>query len=173
VIYDINSVIYNNKIIKSFFLLGTLLIIFATVSIIIESIDTIEWDFWRMTIGGILTILFFALLIYTLFFAIPFDTTYIKETCIQRVCQNGVYALCRHPGVLWFWGFYFFLWVTLTSPLLLIAALVFSICNFMYVIFQDFWTFPHIFEDYQNYKKFTPFIIPNYKSIKRCLQTLS
>jgi len=80
--------------------------------------------------------------------------------------------LCRHPGVLWFMGFYFFLWLTLKIPLLLLAGIIFSCFNLMYVIFQDRWTFTRVFEDYNDYKKLTPFIIPNFKSIKRCLQTL-
>ena len=54
---------------------------------------------------GIATI-FFVLLIYTLFFALPFDKTYQNESEKRMAYTEGVYALCRHPGVLWFIGFY-------------------------------------------------------------------
>lgn len=171
--YDINSVTSKTKnIVDRFFFLGSLLLIGATAGIIIESFSEIPWDLLRMSIGGIFSLVFLILLIYTLFFALPFNDTYVNSNKTPKVCRNGFYALCRHPGVLWFAGFYFFLWLTLKIPLLLWAAIIFSSCNFIYIIFQDLWTFPRIFADYHDYQKHTPFIIPNFKSIKRCLQTL-
>jgi len=170
--YDINSVTSKINIMNSFFFLGSFLLIAATAGIIIESFHSIQWNLQRMSIFGIFSLLFLILLIYTLFFALPFSETYVKGSTSPKVCQGGFYALCRHPGVLWFTGFYFCLWLTLKIPLLLPAVIIFSACNVIYVIFQDHWTFPRIFEDYNDYKKHTPFIIPNFKSIKRCLQTL-
>jgi protein-S-isoprenylcysteine O-methyltransferase Ste14 len=171
-LYDINSVIFKNMIINSFFFLGSLLLVAATMGIIVESRHQIEWNLWAMTIFGLLAVVFFCLLIYTLFFALPFDETYLKQTVAPKTYRNGVYALCRHPGVLWFMGGYFCLWLALKIPLLLWATIIFSSCNFFYIIFQDYWTFKQIFTDYSDYQKNTPFIIPNQKSIKRCLQTL-
>ena len=49
--------------------------------------------------GGVF---FLCFLIYTLFFALPFETTYIQESRYREAYTEGVYALCRHPGVLWF-----------------------------------------------------------------------
>lgn len=170
--YDINSVTFKKKSINSFFFLGSFLLIVATAGIIIESFHDIQWDLGWMSIFGILSMMFLILLIYTLFFALPFNETYVKSNATPKVYREGLYALCRHPGVLWFMGFYFFLWLTLKIPLLLLAGIIFSGLNVMYVIFQDHWTFPQVFEDYDEYKKMTPFIIPNFKSIKRCLQTL-
>jgi protein-S-isoprenylcysteine O-methyltransferase Ste14 len=144
----------------------------ATGGIIITSLDLIQINIVRMGIFGVFTALFFSLLIYTLFFALPFKNTYIETEGSPKVCQSGVYALCRHPGVLWFIGFYAFFGITLQLPLLLIAAVIFSLLNVFYVIFQDNWTFMKIFVNYAEYKKVTPFLIPNNKSIKRCLQTL-
>jgi len=170
--YDINSVTVKNNIINSFFFLGSFLIIAATAGIIIKSFHDIKWDLGWMSIFEIFTLIFLILLIYTLFFALPFSETYVKSNTTPKVYQDGIYALCRHPGVLWFMGFYFFLWLTLKIPLLLLARIIFSCCNLMYIVFQDRWTFTRVFEDYNDYKKLTPFIIPNFKSIKRCLQTL-
>lgn len=171
-VYDINSVIFKNNVINSFFFLGSFLLIFATVGIILASFNDIIWDLWWMSIFGILSIFFLILLVYTLFFALPFNETYIINNGSPKVYRNGLYALCRHPGVLWFAGFYFFLWLTLRIPMLLWAGIIFCSCNFLYIVFQDRWTFIHAFEDYNDYKKSTPFIIPNFKSIKRCLLTL-
>lgn len=171
-IYDINSAILNKKLLHKFFFLGCFLLITATSGIIITSLDQIKLDLVKMSIFGIFALISFFLLIYTLFFALPFQDTYVKTNNSPKTYQEGVYALCRHPGLLWFIGFYLFLWLTLRIPLLLMAGAIFSCCNLLYVIFQDRWTFTRIFEDYHEYKKTTPFIIPNFKSIKRCLQTL-
>ena len=170
--YDINSITTKKNIVNSFFFVGSFLLIAATAGIIIESFHAIQWDLGWMSIFGFFSLIFLILLIYTLFFALPFNETYVKSNATPKVYQDGFYALCRHPGVLWFMGFYFFLWLTLKIPLLLLAGIIFSCFNLMYVIFQDRWTFTRVFEDYNDYKKLTPFIIPNFKSIKRCLQTL-
>ncbi len=172
VVYDINNVILKNNIINSFFFLGSLLLIFATMGIIIQSFHDIIWNIWRMSVFGILSLFFLTLLIYTLFFALPFNETYIIKNGSPKIYRNGLYALCRHPGVLWFVGFYFFLWLALRIPMLLWAGIIFGSCNFLYIVFQDHWTFIRAFEDYNDYKKSTPFIIPNFESIKRCLRTL-
>lgn len=171
-VYDINDVIFKNNIISRFFFLGSFLLIFATAGIIVESFNAIRWDLWRVSIFGMLSLFFLILLIYTLFFALPFNETYITSKGSPRVYRNGFYALCRHPGVIWFAGFYFCLWFALQIPVLLWAAIVFSSCNFIYIVFQDHWTFIRAFEDYHDYQKSTPFIIPNFESIKRCLLTL-
>ena len=167
ILYDINSIIIKLKLFNSFFFLGILLLVIATGGIILKSQYFIKGNVLQ-TIGfAIPTLIFFILLIYTLFFALPFKDTYLKPDEPKCVCQIGVYALCRHPGILWFSGFYLFLWLTLSSPLLFWAGLTFSLSNLIYAIFQDRWTFVKNFSDYQEYKETTPFIIPNLISIKR------
>lgn len=115
---------------------------------------------------------FFVLLIYTLFFALPFQKTYVAQDVGHKVCAQGMYALCRHPGVLWFVGFYFSLWFALGGVHLFCMALWYSCLNLCYVIFQDRYTFPKIFFDYAHYKQQVPFLIPNRKSVRQCLSTL-
>jgi protein-S-isoprenylcysteine O-methyltransferase Ste14 len=68
-------------------------------------------------------------------------------------------------------GFYFSLWLALSGPLLLIAGILFSLLNLIYIILQDRWIFMEIFPDYGEYKKTTPFLIPNSRSLRRCVQT--
>ena len=115
--------------------------------------------------GGVF---FLYLLIYTLFFALPFDETYVKESRYRKAYTEGVYALCRHPGVLWFAGMYLFaalLWKSLEG---LIFFVVMVILNIFYVIFQDYYSFPKTFSNYREYQRSTPFLIPNRKSIQQC-----
>jgi protein-S-isoprenylcysteine O-methyltransferase Ste14 len=129
-------------------------------------------DIFRVGIFSLIAVIFLVLLIYSLFFALPFHKTYLETNKKTKVYKDGVYALCRHPGVLWFIGFYFFLGLAFMSALLLMATAVFGFLNILYVIFQDRWTFPRCFQDYKQYIKETPFIIPNQNSLKSCLATL-
>jgi protein-S-isoprenylcysteine O-methyltransferase Ste14 len=172
-LYDINSVLMKKKFLHSFFFLGCILLMVSTLGIIISSWESIHMDWSKKGIYAFLSLMFLILLIYTLFFALPFDKTYLQVQDQPKVYRKGVYALCRHPGVLWFIGFYLFLWMTLEITQLLVAAIVFSIGNIIYIIFQDKWTFLHVFDDYHEYKKTTPFLIPSCQSIKKCIQTLS
>jgi protein-S-isoprenylcysteine O-methyltransferase Ste14 len=172
IFYDFNSIAMKTKLLHGCFFMGVLLVTAATIGIVVSSKNEIGFNI-RMTVFGSVSILFFCLLIYTLFFALPFQNTYIDTKDPPIVCQTGVYALCRHPGVLWFIGFYVFLWLALNIAILLIAAVAFSALNIIYICIQDNWTFIRTFKNYNDYKKETPFLIPNRKSIKRCLQTFS
>lgn len=159
-----------HKITKAFFSIGSVLLVGATASLLWR-MDPINMD-WNgnMFFFLILAILFLGLLIYTLFFALPFEETYVKQDA-HRTYDKKMYALCRHPGVLWFAGFYFCLWLALGSKPLLVMAGWFSFLNFCYIVLQDFYTFPKVFSDYADYRKRVPFLIPNGKSLKRCIDT--
>jgi len=124
---------------------------------------------------SIVAALFLVLLIYTLFFALPFHKTYIgdgpedaSEDMSNKVCDTGVYALCRHPGVLWLIGFYLFLSLAFPERDLIIGSVLFSLLDITYVILQDLYIFPHAFSDYDTYRKSTPFLVPTAGSVKRC-----
>lgn len=173
VVYDINSIVFKVKLLYSCFFVGSVLIITATIGIVLTQLHKVLLEPFRMGIFGAISFLFFVLLIYTLFFALPFQNTYIDtEQRGQTLQQEGIYALCRHPGVLWFSGFYLFLGLALMLPLLILAAFIFSLLNVLYIVLQDQWTFVNTFEEYEQYKKNTPFLIPNKESIKRCFETI-
>ena len=101
-IYDINSVRKQNRLLQKFFAAGTILVV---LSLFMEL-----WFAWgqcshmigRMIGFGIGAMCFLALLIYTLFFALPFEQTYCEENRLRAAYTEGVYGLCRHPGVLYF-----------------------------------------------------------------------
>lgn len=168
ILYDVNSIIIRHKLLKCCFFAGMLLLIAATAGIIVTSWNLLKINIIRIISFGIPALFFFLLLIYTLFFAIPFKETYVQATGPVKLCKRGVYALCRHPGVLWFIGFYTFLGLALGIPLLFTAAAVFSVMNIFYVLFQDRWTFVKSFEKYDDYKSDTPFLIPNRTSLRKC-----
>ncbi len=172
IIYDIEQVrllpLNLHRFAKFFFVIGFFLLFVATVL----AVRRIGFDRLQNSVSAccyfVIAFLFLALLIYTLFFALPFNETYVKQNG-QRTHDKGMYALCRHPGVLWFGGFYFFLWLALGSKLLLQMAVTYTVLNIGYVILQDKVVFPRIFLDYEGYKKRVPFLIPTFKSVKRCI----
>jgi len=77
--------------------------------------------------------------------------------------DQGVYGLCRHPG---FWMFalcYLFLALFFFDIRLLYCCVVYSICNFLYILLQDVYIFPKYIRGYSEYKKRVPFLIPGRK----------
>lgn len=121
---------------------------------------------WVRVLFLALGLLFLCLIIYTLFFALPATASYAKPGEERPVETRGVYALCRHPGVLWFIGLFLCLWAAAGVPLF--AVFFFSGLNILLVAFEDCWVFPQKLQGYQNYKRSTPFLLPNGKSVRAC-----
>lgn len=171
IVYDINSVTANYRLLRCGFFAGCLLLLISTGGIVSSAIRGGLWYPFRTPVFLLAAFLFLILLLYTLFFAIPFQTTYINSTEPPKTCTAGFYALSRHPGVLWFIGFYLSLWLAWPGALLLTAGILFSLFNVAYIILQDRWIFMKTFPDYGEYKRTTPFLIPTCRSLKRCVET--
>jgi protein-S-isoprenylcysteine O-methyltransferase Ste14 len=167
-IYDINSIYRKYPLLQSFFAVGTVCVVW---SLLWTMKDAMAAGFScnaknMLCLAGCL--IFLGLLVYTLFFAIPFEDTYVKENQPRKACTQGVYGLCRHPGVLWYGGLLLCLW-SMTGEIERGAYfLPMILWNCLYVLFQDQWTFPRTFFNYEEYKKSTPFLCPNKKSIQAC-----
>lgn len=164
-IYDANSIKWNNRILQKFFGAGSLCVATATVWVLALPSGSSPSIVARICFG-IAGMIFLALLVYTLFFALPFDKTYLEENQKREAYTEGVYGLCRHPGVLWFAGLYVCLWGVSGSWYQGIFFISMIFWNYLYIIFQDLWTFPKTFTNYDEYKKMTPFLIPNRQSIR-------
>lgn len=170
-LYDINSFTLRSKALHSAFGIGTALIAVAAV------LDL--WIAWNAAAfsGGLDLLLLllsstcFAALIYCLFFALPFHETYAEQPDKRRVYDRGVYALCRHPGILCFFGMFLFAGIAAIPSSLLMHGMVFSLLNLAYALFQDRITFPKTFFDYQTYRKRVPFLIPTRDSTRLARDT--
>ena len=171
-LYDINSFTWKRKLPGTFFLIGTLCIGAATVLDLVFA--------WRTgAFSGAADILLlagalvcFGALIYSLFFALPFKETYADQTDGRRVYRGGVYALCRHPGILFFFGTYLLLGLAALPSPVLFRFLLFSALNLAYAWFQDRITFPRTFTDYPDYQSQVPFLIPTGQSFSMACKTL-
>ena len=170
-IYDINSVKWKNTVFQKFFGLGSLFLVVSTIGTLLKIFDVEQikkpTGLLFMTAG----LVFLGLLIYTLFFALPFDQTYLEESRKRLAYTEGMYGLSRHPGVLWFTGLYLCLWGLSGFVWEGIFFIFMILCNVLYVIFQDIWTFPRTFTNYSDYKKKTPFLIPDKESIRVCISS--
>ncbi len=174
-LYDINAARLHSGLLGSSFFIGCILLFGSTAGILSASLAQIIITPFTV-VCMIVAFVFFTLLVYTLFVVLPFRNTYLASPDTgekQKVCSCGVYALSRHPGVLWFTGIYLFLSMAVPTPLVLKASITFCVCNILYVIFQDLWTFPRTFTDYGRYKETVPFLFPTPESIRRCTDTLN
>ncbi len=169
-LYDIASVTGRFPAFRAGFFLGCGLLLLSTAGLAAQAIGRGAVS-WRL-LWGLPSLLFLALLLYTLFFALPFSDTYVGKGERPALYKRGVYALCRHPGVLWLMGFYLFLWLALGTGELLAAFALFSLLDIGYVVFQDRVTFMRMFDEYGDYRKATPFLLPTAGSVRDCLRTL-
>ena len=121
---------------------------------------------WLRIAVLVLAAVFLALEIYTLFFALPVEASYARPGEKRPACTTGVYALCRHPGVLWFAGLYGCLWLAAGLPLW--EAALYTGLDVLLVIFEDLCVFPAQLNGYDAYRAQTPFLLPNRQSIRAC-----
>lgn len=170
-LYDIAGATGRLRGFRIGFAAGCLLLLASTVGLVWQGLHGRRTGWPVFILFGLLALLFLALLVYTLFFALPFRDTYTGGTASPVLCRNGVYALCRHPGVLWLSGFYLCLYAALGTGALLAAFAAFTLLDIAYVVLQDRWSFPKQFPDYEDYRQSTPFLLPNSRSIRRCVRT--
>ena len=159
-IYDINQIFHIHKVCKSFFTIGSLLIIFATVSCMSFEIMN-GWGLLFFVLGIVFEI-------YVLFFALNFNDTYVDDQF--HVCDRGVYALCRHPGFYSFLLIYVGLYIMYHTRFTFWILIIYNLFNFLYIVFQDVYVFPKLFDEYKEYKKTTPFLLFNAKSLNKCIK---
>lgn len=103
-----------------------------------------------------------------LFFALPRQASYGKPGEQRAVCARGVYALCRHPGVLFFGFLMLFLWLSL--GLSGWAAAFYTLYDILLAAFEDRLVFPRRIEGYRDYWVQAPFLLPTPRSLLRCLK---
>jgi protein-S-isoprenylcysteine O-methyltransferase Ste14 len=112
------------------------------------------------------------LLVYSLFIELPFQSTYVAPGGGARLLRTGTYALVRHPGVLWYAAFLLGLLLVSRSSLVLMAAPVWLAADVAWVLFQERTVLPQAFPEYDDYQRETPMLLPSWRSLRACMQTL-
>lgn len=170
-LYDVNSFTRQSRLLGLTFYAGCLLLLCAAAADLVSAVRLGAFSAPADYLWLIPALLSFLALIWCLFFALPFEDTYADPAAGRHVCDTGVYALCRHPGVLCLAALYLFLGIAALPGTLLRNGMIFSALNTVYVIFQDKITFPRTFCDYTEYRKRVPFLIPTKASIRRARRT--
>ncbi len=152
-------------------LAGLSLLVASTLALLAVTVDAQR----MLSAPGIafttLGLAFFGLLAYSLFFELPKET-YAGEDPRHLVVDTGTWALCRHPGLLWFALGYASLALAARSFPFSVAAIVWTVADIVYVILQERFFFRKIFADYERYAATTPMLIPNRASVEKCLATI-
>ncbi|MGE4484530.1 MAG: isoprenylcysteine carboxylmethyltransferase family protein [Oscillospiraceae bacterium] len=169
-LFDLNKLCRKSKAGGLLFVLGIFGILLCTVMAYLGGRTSFFVPRPLAVFFGALSAVSLCLMLYALFFALPFGSTY-KDADTQKVVSTGVYALCRHPGVIFFFFWYLFLWLATGKPLLLVCAAVFTAMDVVHVWVQDRYLFPRSLTGYAEYQKATPFLIPNRKSISAFFKT--
>lgn len=161
-----------NQIAKKYVcsLLGVVIFVFSVTMTFFTS-QQVDVPVPLKIFSGGLSLIFCLLLIYSLFLELPFKQTYTNSTYNSKLVDTGTYALTRHPGVLWFFLFFMFLFLATGLVLVALGGIGWTIVNVIYVYFQEKVFFIKMFPEYRGYQKTTPMLIPNYYSIRRCIKT--
>jgi len=172
-LFDINKISWRIKSINLCFAVGCALLAFSTGGILINGYGGFYIPLPFRVVFAVLAAAALALLVFSLFFALPVNQTYVNPKEENPVVDTGMYALCRHPGVIWFFLFYLFLWLASGLKLMLWAGLIWTIMDVIHVYIQDRWLFPQCLQDYHMYRSTTPFLVPTLSSMKRSVATFS
>ena len=156
-LYDWNRVFWKRQWMSKFFLFGTLCQAFVGISYLYKAwTGNVSCRFIWIAFAMV----FLILLVYTLFFALPFDSTYCQDAENLKVCRTGIYGVCRHPGIWWFFGCFLCVGMAAGTNEILTGGLILSGFNLAYAWYQDKWIFPEEFCDYREYQKEVPFLLP-------------
>lgn len=151
--------------------LGSGLTVYALAMVCLRS-DKLPLPLWLTWLGWALLAISILLLIYSLFITLPFRKTYVTNGVGDKLVTTGMYALVRHPGVHWFILFMLSLILVSRSSLLLVAAPIFILLDIALVIVQDKFFFGRMFDGYGNYRRETPMLVPNRRSINAFIHSL-
>ncbi|NLA87032.1 MAG: hypothetical protein GX847_07075 [Clostridiales bacterium] len=158
---DLNDWRYHKRLLKPSFFAGTVLLAVSTFGFCLTGESALPPV---SRFAFIALALIFVILTFYSVFSVVFMSSGTGE---RSVYSGRLYALCRHPGFLFFVPLYLCLWPAFGFPLY--AVIIYSVLNLLLIIFEDALVFPALLRGYDNYKQEVPFILPTPASIKRLL----
>ena len=126
---------------------------------------------WLTFAGWALLPLPSLLLLYTLVFELPFRRTFVGSPSSTDMVTTGTYALTRHPAVLWYLLILASMLLATRSYVLLVAMPIWIAMDVGWVLLQEKSSLARNFPDYGTYKRCTPFLIPNRRSLTEFLRS--
>jgi protein-S-isoprenylcysteine O-methyltransferase Ste14 len=151
-------------------LIGNGLVIFSIIMVCLSP-DKLALPAWTGWLGWSLLPIALFMLVYSLFINLPFGKTYLASG-VGSLITSGFYALVRHPGVHWFFLLMVALVLVSRASLLLIAAPIWVLLDVALVAIQDKYFFGKMFAGYDSYRRQTPMLIPNRRSLSAFINSL-
>ena len=169
---DFVSLVIQGKLPSILFWIGMVILISATVYVISTSdlVSVFQQNHALAIAMAVIAVIFLGLFTHSLFSVLLANATDIKSEK-RQLADTGVYALCRHPGVIWLTLFFLFAWLFADNIMMLWLGISNTVMDIVYVTIQDIFIFPKTISGYDEYKKYTPFLIPNVRSVKRAIET--
>ena len=171
VLGDLNSVNWGVRALRPCFFAGCLLLAGSTAALLITARPRFLLPAPLRGLAGFLGALFLLLLVYSLFFALPFQQTSLEEAAERRAYDRGVYALCRHPGVLWFILFYLCCWLVRGSDALFGRGSSSACSTWDISCCRPLHLSAHL-RQLRRIPEDHPLLIPNRASMRRCAATI-
>jgi len=171
-IFDIVSLKRTPRVKPYIWALGCGLLTYSLIKICLAP-DKLLLPVWLTWLGWGVLAVSLPLLIYSLFINLPLRKTYVTNGVGDKLITTGQYALVRHPGVIWFTLLMLSLIPVSRSSLLLIASPTFILLDIVLIVIQDKFVLSRMFDRYDSYRKETPMLLPNKRSISafiRCLR---
>jgi len=126
---------------------------------------------WLTFAGWALLPLPSLLLLYTLVFELPFRRTFVGSPSSTDMVTTGTYTLIRHPAVLWYLLLLASVLLATRSIVLLVALPIWLAMDVVWVLLQERFSLARNFPDYATYKRTTPLLIPNRRSVTAFLRS--
>lgn len=161
---DYNDLYLHAKPLRLCFPLGFLLLAVAIASDCITGTPLSIHLGWQI-LALVVALFSLLTLVLSLFVDIPVGPSYQEMGQKRPLSTKGLYAVCRHPGVLSFAFLAFSL--SLATGLSFFAAGIYSVLNILLALYEDKVVFPALIYDYAGYKKTTPFLIPGWVHLQR------
>jgi protein-S-isoprenylcysteine O-methyltransferase Ste14 len=150
---------------------GNGLLVFSIIMLCLSP-DKLALPAWSGWLGWAVLPIALFLLIYSLYINLPFGKTYVATGVGDRLITRGLYALVRHPGVHWFTLLLVALILVSRARLMLIAAPIWLLLDIVLVAIQDRYFFGRMFAGYEDYRRQTPMLIPNRRSLSAFINSL-
>ena len=152
-------------------LVGNGLVVLAMVMVCLSP-DKLALPAWTTWLGwGLLPVSLF-LLVYSLFINLPFGKTYVDTGVGDKLITSGLYALVRHPWVHGLILLLLSLILVSKASLMLIAAPIWLCLDIVLVAIQDRFLLGRMFSEYDDYRRRTPMLIPNRRSLNAFINSL-
>lgn len=152
-------------------LVGNGLLAFSVAMVCLAS-DKLPLPIWSTWLGWTLLSVSLSMLIYSLFINLPFRKTYVSAGVGNKLITTGLYALVRHPWMHWLILLMLSLVLVSRSSLMLIASPIWILLDILLVTIQDKFFFGRMFAGYDTYRKETPMLVPNRRSISAFINSL-